>query len=136
MIKNGALTMAKKITLPDVVCKVEKSGNRYNAWSTDGTKYTSEITHGCRKNAFKGDYLIGRFPSTNGNKGTSWRKITDKVSQHLGEISDSKNTPSTNDNVSIGAVTSTPLAYFACLATSFPLVGRYGNLQTFLFIHL
>ena len=38
--------MAKNIILPDVVCKVEKSGNRYNAWSTDGTKYTSEITWG------------------------------------------------------------------------------------------
>ena len=29
--------MAKEILLPDVVCKIEKSGNRYNAWSTDGT---------------------------------------------------------------------------------------------------
>ena len=71
--------MAKKMILPDVVCKVEKSGNRYNAWSTDGVKYTSEITHGCRKNAFNGNYLIGRFPSTNGNSGFAWRRITDKV---------------------------------------------------------
>ena len=53
--------MAKKITLPDVVCKVEKSGNRYNAWSSDGTKYTSEITWGCRKNAFNGDYLLEKL---------------------------------------------------------------------------
>ena len=75
--------MAKIMILPDVVCKVEKSGNRFNAWSTDGVKYTSEITHGCRKNAFNGDYLIGRFPSTNGNKGFAWRKITDKVMAEL-----------------------------------------------------
>ena len=27
-----------------IVVRVEKSGNRYNAWSADGTKYTSEIT--------------------------------------------------------------------------------------------
>ena len=71
--------MAKKMLLPDMVCKVEKSGNRYNAYNTDGVKMTSEITTGCRKNAFSGDYLLGRFPSTNGNKGYSWRRITDKV---------------------------------------------------------
>ena len=85
--------MAKQILLPDVVCKVEKSGNRYNAWSTDGEKYTSEITHGCRKNAFNGDYLIGRFVSTNGNKGTSWRRVTDKVLSQL------ENSPTTNSSV-------------------------------------
>ena len=71
--------MAKQMLLPDVVCKIEKSGNRYNAWSTDGTKYTSEITSGCRKNAYNGNYLVGRFPSTNGNKGFAWRRVTDKV---------------------------------------------------------
>ena len=63
--------MAKQIITPDVVCKVEKSGNRYNAWSTDGTKYTSEITSGCRKNAFNGNYLIGRFPSQSCDLGKS-----------------------------------------------------------------
>ena len=93
--------MAKKITLPDVVCKVEKSGNRYNAWSTDGVKYTSEITHGCRKNAFNGNYLIGRFPSTNGNSGFAWRRITDKVAAALGENPASVNTPITDDSVSV-----------------------------------
>tara|TARA_Y100001970_G_C14247383_1_gene869285 strand:- start:1969 stop:3180 length:1212 start_codon:yes stop_codon:yes gene_type:complete len=77
--------MAKQILLPDVVCKIEKSGNRYNAWSTDGTKYTSEITSGCRKNAYNGNYLIGRFPSTNGNKGFAWRRVTDKVMAAMGE---------------------------------------------------
>jgi nitric oxide reductase NorQ protein len=77
--------MAKQILLPDVVCKIEKSGNRYNAWSTDGTKYTSEITSGCRKNAYNGNYLIGRFPSTNGNKGFAWRRVTDKVMAQMGE---------------------------------------------------
>ena len=90
--------MAKKLILPDVVCKVEKSGNRYNAWSSDGTKYTSEITTGCRKNAYKGDYLLGRFVSTNGNKGYSWRRITDKVLAQLGENSPSVMAPTGGDN--------------------------------------
>jgi len=75
--------MAKKLLLPDMVCRVEKSGNRYNAYNTDGVKMTSEITTGCRKNAFNGDYLLGRFPSTNGNKGYSWRRVTDKVMNEL-----------------------------------------------------
>ena len=93
--------MAKNILLPDVVCKVEKSGNRYNAWSTDGTKYTSEITHGCRKNAYNGGYLIGRFPSTNGNSGFAWRRITDKVSAALENNSAINSSNTTNDNVSV-----------------------------------
>ena len=75
--------MAKTILLPDMVCKVEKSGNRYNAYNTSGVKMTSEITTGCRKNAFNGDYLLGRFPSTNGNKGSSWRRVTDKGMSEL-----------------------------------------------------
>ena len=93
--------MAKNIILPDVVCKVEKSGNRYNAWSTDGTKYTSEITHGCRKNAFNGNYLIGRFPSTNGNSGFAWRRITDKVMNELNMDTMSNTTDSTPDLSSV-----------------------------------
>ena len=93
--------MAKQLILPDVVCKVEKSGNRFNAWSTDGTKYTSEITHGCRKNAFNGNYLIGRFPSTNGNSGFAWRRITDKILAELENNSALKNTSITDDSVSV-----------------------------------
>ena len=92
--------MAKQLILPDVVCKIEKSGNRFNAWSTDGTKMTSEITHGCRKNAFNGNYLIGRFVSTNGNKGFAWRKVTDKVLAAM-ENSPSQNTPNTEASVSV-----------------------------------
>ena len=90
--------MAKQMILPDVVCKIEKSGNRFNAWSTDGVKYTSEITHGCRKNAFNGDYLIGRFPSTNGNKGFAWRKITDKV---MAELENSAGSFTTTEDTSV-----------------------------------
>ena len=92
--------MAKQILLPDVVCKIEKSGNRFNAWSTDGVKMTSEITHGCRKNAFNGDYLIGRFPSTNGNKGYAWRRVTDKVmsAMNAGETLNPLNNPNIQDS--------------------------------------
>ena len=59
--------MAKQISLPDLVCKVEKSGNRFNAWDTDGNKRTGEITTGARKKAFEGNYLLGRFTNKNGD---------------------------------------------------------------------
>ena len=88
--------MAKTILTPDMVCRVEKSGNRYNAYNMDGVKMTSEITTGCRKNAYKGDYLLGRFVSTNGNKGTSWRRVTDKVLAAMGESPVVTNTPTEN----------------------------------------
>ena len=65
--------MSKTVKTPDMVVRVEKSGNRYNAWDTDGTKRTSEITTGCRKKAHKGGYLLGRFTGTTGK--TYWRKI-------------------------------------------------------------
>ena len=35
-----------------VVVRIEMSGNRYNAWSADGTKYTSEISTGTRRGAY------------------------------------------------------------------------------------
>jgi nitric oxide reductase NorQ protein len=78
--------MSKTIITPDVVCEVVKSGNRYNAFSSDGTKYTSEITTGCRKNAYNGGYLLGRFPA-NTNSGFSWRKYTGEIPSNTPSVS-------------------------------------------------
>ena len=50
----------------DLVVRIEKSGNRFNAWDTDGTKRTSEITIGARKKAHEGNYLLGRFTNKSG----------------------------------------------------------------------
>ena len=75
--------MAKQTLTPDVIVKVEKSGNRYNAWDTDGVKRTSEITSGCRKNAFNGNYLLGRFPSASSKSGYSWRKVSDAIMSEM-----------------------------------------------------
>ena len=86
--------MSKQKLTPDVVVRIEKSGNRYNAWDTDGVKRTSEITSGCRKNAYNGGYLLGRFPSTASKSGFSWRKISDNMMV--------ENTPApVNDNTSV-----------------------------------
>jgi len=41
-----------KNNMNNIVVKVEKSDNRYNAWDSNGVKYTSSITTGARKKAF------------------------------------------------------------------------------------
>ena len=69
--------MGKTINTPDLICKVEKSGNRFNAWDTDGVKRTSEITTGARKKAFEGDYLLGRFTNKAGK--FYWKKVEGNV---------------------------------------------------------
>jgi len=56
------------------VVKVEKSGNRFNAYDTNGVKRTSEITTTTRKKAFNGDYLLGEFIMKNGKH--YWRKVS------------------------------------------------------------
>ena len=60
---------------PDLIVKIEKSGNRFNAWDTDGIKRTSEITTGARKRAFEGGYLLGRFTNKSGK--FYWSKVAD-----------------------------------------------------------
>ena len=77
--------MAKTINLPDAVVKIEKSGNRYNAWDTDGVKRTSEITTGARKKAFEGDYLLGRFTNKAGK--FYWRKFEGELSSPANDVS-------------------------------------------------
>ena len=78
--------MSKQILTPDVVVRIEKSGNRFNAWDTDGNKRTSEITSGCRKNAYNGGYLLGRFPA-NTNSGFAWRKWEGEIASPVVENS-------------------------------------------------
>ena len=77
--------MAKNINLPDSVCRVEKSGNRFNAWDTDGVKRTGEITTGARKKAFEGSYLLGRF--TNKNGAFYWKRYDGEVASTPTETS-------------------------------------------------
>ena len=46
------LTKEKETNNMNIVVKIEKSGNRYNAVDSNGNKYTSSITTGARKRAF------------------------------------------------------------------------------------
>ena len=64
--------MAKQIQTPTDVVRCEWSGNRANAWDTDGNKRTSEITVGARQKAADGNYLLGKFTNKSGK--TYWKR--------------------------------------------------------------
>ena len=70
--------MAKTIQTPTDVVRCEWSGNRANAWDTNGVKRTSEITVGARQKAANGGYLLGRFEMKNGK--FQWRRWDGEIS--------------------------------------------------------
>ena len=70
--------MSKTIQTPTDVVRCEWSGNRANAWDTDGNKRTSEITVGARQKAADGGHLLGRFQMKNGK--FQWRRWDGEIS--------------------------------------------------------
>ena len=51
-----------------LIVRIEKSGNRYNAWDAHGNKHTSDITTGARKKAYKNGMALERRVNKSGNK--------------------------------------------------------------------
>jgi nitric oxide reductase NorQ protein len=47
------LTKEKEINMNNLVVRIDKSGNRYNAWDADGNKHTSSISISARKRAYE-----------------------------------------------------------------------------------
>ena len=80
--------MSKTIQTPTDVVRCEWSGNRANAFDTDGNKRTSEITVGARQKAADGGYMLGRFQMKNGK--FQWRRYDGEVS-----------TPNTQDSSTV-----------------------------------
>ena len=72
-------------TTPDAVVRCEWSGNRANAWDTDGVKRTSEITVGARQKAANGGYLLGRFINKAGK--TYWKRWDGEVASPVNNTS-------------------------------------------------
>ncbi len=58
---------------PEIICKVVKSGNRYNAFDESGTKWTGSIITDTRKRAYDAGKFLGRFTTTTGKY--QWRLI-------------------------------------------------------------
>ena len=84
--------MSKQNKTPLAVVRCEWSGNRANAFDTDGVKRTSEITVGARQKAADGGYMLGKFETKNGK--FQWRRYDGEV------------TPTTTPSVSMGIVIS------------------------------
>ena len=57
----------------NVVVKIEKSGNRFNAWDSDGNKWTSHIGTGTRKSAFDAGMALERREGKGGR--IYWWKV-------------------------------------------------------------
>jgi len=79
--------MSKTIQQPTDVVKCEWSGNRANAFDTNGVKRTSDITVGARQKAADGGYLLGRFQMKNGK--FQWRRYEGETSspvQHSSNV--------------------------------------------------
>ena len=57
----------------NVIVKIEKSGNRFNAWDADGNKHTSVIGTGTRKRAFEAGMALERRTGKNGR--VYWWKV-------------------------------------------------------------
>ena len=91
--------MSKTIQQPTDVCRVEKSGVRFNAWDTNGVKRTSEITTGARKRAFEGNYLLGRFQMKNGK--FQWRKVADSMVETATPVNDSSSVDVPTDHAEV-----------------------------------
>ena len=79
-----------------VIVKVEKSGNRYNAWDSDGNKWTSEISTSTRKGAFNAGMAIERRTGKTGR--TYWWKVP----MEMFEASSSVLTPDSNVEIPEG----------------------------------
>ena len=65
------LTKEKEIKNMDnqsIIVEVVKSGNRFNAFDSDGNKYKSEITTGARKKAFNNGMALERRFNKSGNQ--------------------------------------------------------------------
>ena len=69
MINNENNEMKGNV-MNNVVVRIEKSGNRFNAWDADGNKYTSQISIGARKKAFENNKALEQRVNKSGK--TYW----------------------------------------------------------------
>ena len=63
----------EKNEMKNVVVKIEKSGNRYNAWDSEGKKWTSDIGTSTRKKAFAAGMALEKREGKGGR--TYWWKV-------------------------------------------------------------
>ena len=69
MINNENNEMKGNV-MNNIVVRIEKSGNRFNAWDADGNKYTSQISIGARKKAYENNTALEQRVNKSGK--TYW----------------------------------------------------------------
>ncbi len=69
MINNENNEMKGNV-MNNVVVRIDKSGNRFNAWDADGNKYTSQISIGARKKAYENNTALEQRVNKSGK--TYW----------------------------------------------------------------
>jgi len=79
----------------NVIVKIVKSGNRYNAWDADGNKWTTEIGNGTRKQAYRNDMALQRFVNKNGDY--QWRRVPLDMFENGESVSKNKTNTSNNN---------------------------------------
>ena len=89
--------MTKQINQPTDIVRCEWSGNRANAFDTNGVKRTSEITVGARQKAADGGYLLGKFEMKNGK--FQWRKWEGEVTPPSTDNSTSVEVPVDHEEI-------------------------------------
>ena len=72
MINNENNEMKGNV-MNNVVVRIEKSGNRFNAWDADGNKYTSQISIGARKKAYENNTALEQRVNKSGK--TYWWSV-------------------------------------------------------------
>ena len=72
MINNENNEMKGNV-MNNIVVRIEKSGNRFNAWDADGNKYTSQISIGARKKAYENNTALEQRVNKSGK--TYWWSV-------------------------------------------------------------
>ena len=67
---NNENNEMKGNVMNNIVVRIEKSGNRFNAWDADGNKYTSQISIGARKKAYENNTALEQRVNKSGK--TYW----------------------------------------------------------------
>ena len=75
---------------PPIIVEIIKSGNRYNAWDSNGKKWTAEIGTGTRKKAYNAGMALERRTGKTGK--TYWWKVS------MDNFKSTPNSPIVNTN--------------------------------------
>ena len=84
----------------NVVVQIVKAGNRYNAWDTDGNKWTSKIGTTTRKGAYEAGMALERREGKGGRK-YWWKVSMDKFEDTTTQLIDTSNVDVPTDHAEV-----------------------------------